>query len=296
MLVAMPHHMRHLTLVPFACLCLAFAPASVQPHSDAQGLPFGLFGMGGRRLVDPFTSGMQNAQPGTILQDLEAARARGAHMVVTFAGAPVKFTDPAGHFDYDMWKARVDRFLPLVGQIQPYVTDGTLLATLIIDEPFSKQRWNGTTVPKETIDRMGQYSKSLFPGLAVAVREAPTDLAGYPWKYVDVSWAQYASRKGPIDRFVSTESAAARADGLGLIVGLNLVKGGDGSSGLGTDDEPAMSGAEILRDGRALLAAPNACAFISWDDRPDVIDRPDAAAALRELATVARTRPSTACR
>jgi hypothetical protein len=272
------------------------AASRASSGDSGAGLPFGIAGITGRRLVDPYTAGIQPARPGDILQDLAAARARGAHMVVSFAGASDKFIDADGHFSYDLWKARVDRFLPLVDQLNAYVADGTLLAFYMVDEPFAKQRWGGQAVPMATLDQMGQYSKSLFPDLPTAVRAAPTELRNFHWRYVDVSWAQYTSKKGPVDKYASTEAATARAEGLGLIVGLNISKGGDGSSGFGSPNEPSMSGAEILRYGQALLQVPDACAFISWDNRPSVIERPDVAASLKELASAARAHPETPCR
>jgi hypothetical protein len=265
--------------------------------SPGPGIPFGLFGMKGRKLVDPYTSAVQPAKPEAILGDLAAARARGARIVVNFAGGgagggPV---GAEGRFDFDTWKAKVDRFRPIAGQLNGYVADGTLFANLIIDEPSAKKRWGGA-VPMATLDQMAQYSKSLFPDLLTAVREAPRELQSYSWRYLDASWAQYTARRGPIAEYVSTEVAAARAKGLGLVVGLNISKGGDGSSGLGSPNEWSMTGKEILQDGHALLAAPYACAFLSWDSRPSVIERPDVAAALQELAVAAKGHPATSCR
>ena len=83
---------------------------------------------------------------------------------------------------------------------------------------------------------------------------------------------------------------------IGLIVGLNISKGGDGSSGYGKPKEWSMTGKEILQYGHALLGVPSACAFISWDSRPDVINRPDVSAALRDLAAAAQAHPETSCR
>lgn len=289
-LVAMPHTLRFLTVLPACLVLLAGAPADT-----TGGIPFGLFGMPARKLVDPYTSAMQPARPESILEDLAAARARGARIIVNFSGNTAKVTGPDGHFDYDTWRAMVDRFRPLAGQLNAYVADGTLLAFMMVDEPFSKQRWGGQPVAMATLDEMGEYAKSIFPDLPTAVREAPADLRSYHWQYLDVAWAQYTARKGPIADYVADQAAAARAAGLGLIVGLNISKGGDGSSGAGSPDEPSMSGAEILRYGRALLAAPEACAFISWDSRPAVIGRPDVAAALAELASAARAHPATPC-
>jgi hypothetical protein len=264
--------------------------------SAGPGIPFGLFGMNGARLVDPYTSAMQQAKPQTLLQDLSAARARGARIVVNFAGGGRQFTDAGGRFDFEAWKARLDRFRPLAQRINGYAADGTLFASLIIDEPFVTTRWGGEAVPKATLDQMAEYSKSLFPAVPAVVGSAPSTLGGYRWQHLDAAWAQFAARKGPVAAYASTEVAAARAEGLGLIVGLNISKGGDGSSGLGHAKEWNMTGKEILQYGHTLLDAPYACAFISWDSRPDVINRPEVAAALRELASAARNHPETSCR
>jgi len=264
--------------------------------SAAEGIPFGIFGLPGRKLVPPFTAAMQQAQPESILKDLAAAKARDARVVVSFAGGDRKVTDGSGHFDFNAWKGRVDRFLPMVGQLNAYVADGTLFAALIIDEPFVKNRWGGEPIPKAMVDQLGQYLKSLFPDLATTVGSAPTTLQGYPWRYLDVAWAQYAARKGPATQFASSEAGAAQAEGLGLIVGLNITKGGDGSSGFGEPKEWSMTGKEITEYGHALLAQPYDCAFISWNYRPAVVDRPDVAAALQDLADAARKHPATPCR
>lgn len=263
----------------------------------ATGVPYGLFGMFGRNLVDPYTSVMEPGQPDSILSDLANARARGARIFVNFAGGSVtNVQDSAGHFDYGKWKARVDRFLPIQVQLNDYVADGTLYGFQMIDEPFATGTW-GVAVPKSTIDSMAQYSKSLFPGLLTAIRAAPDQMQNYTWLYLDASWAQYTSKKGPIATYVSKEVAAAQTIGLGLVVGLNIAKGGDGSSGNGNStDGWSMSGAEILQYGQALLGSPYSCAFLMWDNRASVITLPDVAAALQQLAGVAAAHAATPCK
>src|SRR5882724_144640 len=51
--------------------------------SAAEGIPFGIFGLPGRKLVPPFTAAMQQARPESILKDLAAAKARDARVVVS---------------------------------------------------------------------------------------------------------------------------------------------------------------------------------------------------------------------
>jgi hypothetical protein len=266
-----------------------------QAHGDA-GIPFGLFGMAGRELVAPYTSAMQQARPDHILADLAAAKSRGARIVVNFAGGGAKYTDAGRRLDLDLWKARLDRFRPMAAQLNAYVADGTLLGVMILDEPSAKKRWGGEEVPASTLDEMAAYSKSIFPDLPTVVRAAPSELEHYQWHNLDVAWAQYTVRKGAIDQYVSKEVKAARSEGLGLIVGLNISKGGQGSNDAGGENGSPMSGAEILQYGRALLDSPYACAFISWDSRASVINRPDIASALRDLAAAAQAHPATSCR
>ena len=282
-------------LIHLASLGLAAGALAGQGHTDS-GIPFGLYGMDGRELVAPYTSAMEVAQPQSILEDLAAAKARGARIVVNFAGGGAKYTDSGKRLALDLWKARLDRFKPMAAQINAYVADGTLLAIMILDEPDNKQRWGGEQVPAATLDEMAAYSKTIFPDLLTATRAAPNQLQHYQWRHLDVAWAQYTAKRGAVDRYVSSQAALAQSEGLGLIVGLNITKGGDGSSGFGGAGESSMSGAEILRYGHALLESPYACAFISWDSRPRVIGRPDVASALRELAAAAQAHPATSCR
>jgi hypothetical protein len=286
--------MLPLPLIHLASLGLAARALAGQPDSSS-GIPFGLFGMTARELVAPYTSSMQQTRPQDILDDLAAAKSRGARIVVNFAGGGSKYTTSGKQVDFELWKARLDRFRPVAAQINAYVADGTLLAVMILDEPFAKKRWGGT-VPEATLDEMAAYSKSIFPELPTAIRAAPSQLEHYQWRNLDLAWAQYEVKKGPIDQYVSNEVKTAQSMGLGLVVGLNISKGGDGSSGFGSAAEPSMSGAEILRFGHALLGSPYACAFISWDSRPDVINRPDVASAMRELAAAAQAHPPTSCR
>ena len=93
--------------------------------------------------------------------------------------------------------------------------------------------------------------------------------AAYP--DLDIAWAQW---EGPGRRWPTPEAfrdenvAKAKQLGLGLIVGLNQLNGGDGSSGVrGTTDNPnhwEMSAAELARVGTLLVQTPYACAFVSW--------------------------------
>jgi hypothetical protein len=66
--------------------------------------------------------------------------------------------------------------------------------------------------------------------------------------------------------YLERHVAAAQARGLGLVLGMNVLNGGDGSSGIvGTSlSKWQMSAAEVDSIGRLFAAEPYACALITW--------------------------------
>jgi hypothetical protein len=84
-------------------------------------------------------------------------------------------------------------------------------------------------------------------------------------------------------------------------VGLNILDGGDGSSGWKANRSKywAMSASEVLRYGSLLVEEPSACALLLWKyDREDrtYFARPDIQAALAEVGRLAADRPTAECR
>ena len=79
---------------------------------------------------------------------------------------------------------------------------------------------------------MAKHSKELWPTMATIVRVAPSWLASASVNYrsLDAGWTQYTSGKGDAAKWVASEAAAAKRKGLGLVVGLNVLDGGNGSS------------------------------------------------------------------
>ncbi len=171
-------------------------------------------------------------------------------------------------------------------------------------------------IPNDVLDEMARYSTERWPTLPTTIRVQPTKIAehaaGYAqpwpewrWQYLDTAWAQYSSRKGPIAEYAVAEAAEAGQQGLGLVVGLNVLTGGDGSSGIAGPgkyaDKWAMSADELGAYGSALIAEPHACTFTMWTMRYDntttyeYFTRPGISAAVSELSQQAATRPSMTC-
>ena len=100
---------------------------------------------------------------------------------------------------------------------------------------------------------------------------------------------------------IATETAAAKLKGLGMITGIHVINGGNGSSGVrGTrDGKWNMSAAEIRTHGATLLKEPRACAFFlyTWlDGGAEYMARSDIKAAITELWYKARAHQRTSCR
>jgi hypothetical protein len=118
----------------------------------------------------------------------------------------------------------------------------------------------------------------------------------YQWKWVDWAWAQYGNlpRMGEVTSF--RDRQLARADELHLCVvfGLNLINGGDGSSGKGVPRRHLMTGAEFLRYYSALL--PYTPLAFHWQYRAEVEGDPTLRAAMQQVRAMADTMPRPSCR
>jgi hypothetical protein len=239
--------------------------------------------------------------PERVMSVLEAARGAKVKVVLNMFVSPRQIKNSDGSFSLERWKQRVDRFTKV--DLKPYIDDGTLIANYLLDEPQSARKWDLEQVPFADVEAAAQYSKQLWPDLPTVVRSDPVYLrrAPFQWVYLDAAWAQYTVRKGNVDEYVAKHTAAAKAAGLGLVIGLNVLDGGDGSSGRrGTKSKYwSMTPAEISRYGSVLVKVPTACAFLMWKyDREDTsyFTQPDIQAALEGLGRLAADRPTASCR
>lgn len=234
------------------------------------------------------------AHPWYVIADLDSARRVGARVMLAMVGSERRVRGPDGHFSLARWKHRLDRFRGI--DLSPYIADGTVIGHYIMDEPHDRGNWAGQTVALSDIDEMAKYSKQIWPLMPTVIRGWPDYLRGYEYKYLDAAWAQYSDRFGDIDRFISNNVRDARSSGLGLVVGLNLLAGGDrtGISGF-YDNKYAMSASQVRQWGSKLLDEGYICAFISWKYDPDYFSRSDIKSALEDLSEKARNRPMKSC-
>ncbi len=268
-------------------------PPAVSPDpsfstSFAGGIPFGTFDQPNEAFGTRYDGAMRIIGPGDLLADLAAIKAAGGRVVVNFAGGRSRFQDAAGNFSFSLWKASVDRFKGI--NFASYITDGTIVGHYLMDEPNNKSKWNGKTVPQSTVDAMAQYSKQLWPSMATMVRAYPDYLGAWngTYHYLDAAWAQYVYRKGPAADFLSQNVSLANKQGLELIVGLNILKGGIG-------DAP-MTPTQVESWGSALLNSSYPCAFLSWTYDASYLSNSGIKSAMDVLRGKAKNRGTRSCR
>jgi hypothetical protein len=275
----------------------AAPPAPLPAPSTQQGIPFGFF-MGDYYQLGPtLTATLRGASVGAVVKYLQVARERGARVFIQFAGGRDKYLDSEGNFSLAKWRDRVAPYKSV--DLSSYIADGTLAAHYLIDEPEDPSRWNGKPVDYRELEEAAKYSKEVFPGLTTIVRVVPTWLQGAPFRWVslDAAWAQYTASKGDVTLYRDTQIAAARDQGLGLMFSLNVLDGGDGSSGRpGTSSgRHNMSALELATYGKALIEAPYACGLMMWREDADYVAAPEIRSAMEVLSAQAKARPASSC-
>jgi hypothetical protein len=235
--------------------------------------------------------------PETILAELSGARARGARLILKLVRGDRQLLNPDGTFSLDIWKRMVLAFQNV--DFSEYIEDGTVVGHYLIDEPHLTRRWAGG-IPQTTVEEMARFSKQLWPGMTTMVRVLPSWLAEAPVTYthLDTGWIQYHSRRGDPIPWLSAEVAIARRLGLGVVVSMNALDGGTSASGIPgySEDQFAMSAAELRQFGTAMLSDSYGCAFLLWMYTPDYYGRPDIQSAIADLSRLAKAHPPTSCR
>lgn len=280
---------------------LPVAGLTMDTRSDRPGIVFGTFNMRNNYLNDVHTGWMNGGplEPNNILSWLSGARAKGGRAVIKLSkGKDSYIKNGDGTFSLSKWKALVARYRNV--KLDPYINDGTIVGHYLIDEPHRASRWGGRVISQKTIEEMAAYSKQLWPTMPTLVRVAPTWLAeaSVSYKHLDAGWAQYQTGKGDAANWVRSEAAAAKRKGLGLVVGLNVINGGNGSSKIrgSRKGQWSMSGSEIRKYGSAMLSEGLACAFFNWQHDTGYFDRSDVKSAMAEVSKKARSHSKTSCR
>ena len=279
--------------------------------------PFGAWGNYPEAWGGIYSGAEISVTPENMLERLAAVRKARMRVVVSMAaGSQRDYQNADGTFNMAMWKARLDAFRNV--DFSEFLRDGTIVAQMLIDD-IDETNWGGEPVSNPEVEELARYSKRFWPGLLTAVRARPSSLMTpeyggtgepYDWQSLDAAWNQYSARMGNPVAQIAAEVRAAKRQRLGLVVGLNVLTGGDGSSGLPGPDkyssEWVMSPAELVRYGTPLITHPYACAFLMWSAKYDYSDanahlkyqyfkRPEIERAMRKLSALADRRGAPRC-
>jgi hypothetical protein len=257
---------------------------SLATTSFSGGIPIGIFALPTTYFGSTYNGAKETIGPYDLKNELAAIKSRGGRIVLMMAGSESNYKDANGHFSLTLWKQRIDRFRGI--DFSSYISDGTIIAHYLIDEPQDPSNWNGVTIPPSTVDAMGQYSKQLWPGMATVVRTVPRFFPSSP-RYIDAAWAQYLSRFGDPADYLSQNVADAQARGLQLIVGLNLQDGGLNKGN--------MTPSQVQTWGSAMLSSSYPCAFISWTFDASYLGTSDMKNAMAVLRSKAENRSQRSC-
>jgi hypothetical protein len=232
-----------------------------------------------------------------VLSSLAAVKSRGGRVFLRLHG-DMTVRNANGTFNLDLWKTQVARYRGV--NFAPYINDGTIIGHFVVDEPHFASRWGGKVIPQATVEAMARYSKQLWPTMKTIVSAPPHWLAAVPttYTYLDAGWAIYYAKIGNPTTWITNQISKAKLKRLGLVASLNVLDGGNGSSGFSGNYPKtfAMSAAELRSYGNALLSQSYICAFAMWKYTSAYYGRADIRSAMVELSPKARNHAPTSCR
>ncbi|HEU4641443.1 MAG TPA: Ig-like domain-containing protein [Gemmatimonadaceae bacterium] len=276
----------------------AVTVVSATTSSTTGGVPLGPFHLPEAYFSSPYTGTVVDMSPSSILTELAAAKAAHQRIVLRLARHRSYFQNSDGSFSLSLWKQEMDRFKGV--NFSSYITDGTIVAHYLFDEPQDPTDWNGKVVPYSDVEAAAAYSKQLWPGMPTVIRSPPSWLAGWSqsWTSLDASWVQYVAGYGSVSNWIANETTIAARLKLGVLGGVNAINGGNGSSGIpgSASGKWAMSASELQSYGKAILSYSVVCGFVMWEWDKTYFNRTDIKNAVASLATIAKSHTATPCR
>lgn len=225
---------------------------------------------------------------------LPMVRAAGLRVTLRMTDDHHAYTED-GDFILSAWKEQLSAWRDT--GVREFIDDGTLAGHMLLDDITN---FEGRDPDAADLEEMARYSKALMPGLMTFVRQKATGMpvpeAGR-YLYVDASVNQYEAAEGDVEAYAEAQATRAAELGLGVINGLNIADGGDGSSGRPgyRPGHYPMTAAEITEYGRVLARVPSCGMFLIWEyDGQErwsdgtigatYFDQPELEAALADLA------------
>jgi hypothetical protein len=263
------------------------------------GIVFSSSALTASQLNSVHTGLVEAPTPSNLLSFLAQVRSKGGRVLIKLAGSENGYKNPDGTFNLAKWQGRVDRFRSI--DFSSYIADGTIVGHFLVDEPHFTGRWGDKGIPQATVEAAAKHSKQRWPNMPTLVNAPANWLASVPVTYVhlDAGWAMFRSKTSSSPSgWVAQQVKRAKSKGLGLVAGLNVLDGGNGSSGIrGTQPKTwAMSATELRQYGSALLDQGYVCAFSMWRYSSTYYNRADVKSVMAELSAKARSHAKTPCR
>lgn len=296
----------------------------VQATTVTAGVPYGVYKLlASATATAPFTLSSGFNSPGSIVQQISDARAKGLHLMLAMTGGPHSATKPGcclatlnGVLQFSLagWKTTQATFntATIRDAIAKGVADGTVLGATVMDEPFVHGSGDGNTwgpigtMTKARVDTLCGIVKGYFPTLAVGVEHQhqlfdPTK----SYRTCDFIVDQYNSFMGSITAWRDAGVAMGKRDGHAILFSLNVLDGGIqdkdgtydclGTGGKGTySPNCRMTAAQLKTNGLALIGA--GCGLFQWEYRDDYVTNPTNRTSYQAVADSARKVPAKACR
>ena len=272
---------------PDAADAITVLPAGNEPLAAAfaGGIPIGNFTQPLSQFGSVYNGAHSNVSPSALLKELQEVKSKGGKVILALSGSPKYYLD-GKYFSLNKWKERVNRYKSI--NFRSYIDDGTIVGHYLIDEPNDPANWGGRPVSSSTVEELAKYSKSIWPTMATIVRAEPKFM-GDNHRYLDAAWAQYLYRRGNANDYIKDVVSVAQRKGLGLVVGMNVLKGGNPN---GTK----MTASEVEQWGSALLSSSYPCAFINWTYSSDYFSSSGIKSAMSTLRRKAESRSTKSCK
>jgi len=214
---------------PYHDPCYIVPPIDPGPLDPITGRFFGMSNTPMGAVGGLFT-GNQKALGNWYTSDLPFAASRGCVMVGGPGGGDrIKLNGNRWDYDFflDAWRGI---FTPLYSTLLTYTSSGFFFGASIADDVTSESLWGPGGVDMTEFASAVGVLHSEFPGIRLGSRmrpsQAPFDIG------LDFYFCQYSAERGSASSFAATEYTICLARSAYLIVCINYLHGGDGSSGV----------------------------------------------------------------
>lgn len=298
------------------------APSAGLPLAATKGVPFGPYNIMNSFTTwawgpAPLTVSLNgNTGPGGVVQQIQAARAKGQKLMLSLTDGPRRLQITNGKFDMVKWKLRMDGYntAAIRAEVAKGIADGTIIGNATINEPKNAE-WGGV-VNKAVMDQMCGYVRKIFPTLPSGpitvhwwlreqtFRTCDFIVDQYTWAQPPLGWGTPGG-KGNVAAWRDAALAQAKKEGITIAFSMNVLGGGvevagcplplTGGPYLPTVSKPCRMTATQVRDyGRAL--GPYGCAMFMWMYDKAFWSKASNVQAFGDVAATLAVSPGRSCR